>query len=92
MIAPGLIKKFMIASALLAMAGGAYADTVVSSAAYTNPTAANMGAPIGASGWYFNNVRNGGTAAVDTSHARSGNGSVSFFRTIERKGGYRISA
>lgn len=45
---------------------------------YTNPTAVNQGQPVGASGWYYNNVRRGGTVGIDGSHPRSGNGSVAF--------------
>ncbi|MDB5918446.1 MAG: hypothetical protein JWR40_2680 [Massilia sp.] len=69
--------KHALASAFLAIAGSAYADPVVLSGSFTNPGGSNAGAPAGA-GWYFNNVRNSGVVAVDTSHARSGNGSVSF--------------
>ncbi len=46
--------------------------------AYTNPGALNQGQAIGASGWYYNNVRKGGTVGIDGSHPRSGNGSVAF--------------
>lgn len=72
-----LLQACLIAAGLAA-AGAASADTVYSTSAYNNPTGANMGAPVvGASGWYFNNVRNGGTTAVDSSHPGRGNGSVS---------------
>lgn len=46
--------------------------------AYSNPTIVNQGQPIGASGWYYNNVRRGGTVGIDGSNPRSGNGSVAF--------------
>ncbi len=46
--------------------------------AFTNPTGANQGQAVGASGWYYNNVRKGGTVGIDGSHPRSGNGSVAF--------------
>ena len=44
--------------------------------AYTNATGQNRGQAVGASGWYYNNVRNNGTVGIDTTYARSGNASV----------------
>jgi hypothetical protein len=44
--------------------------------AYTNASTSNQGQAVGSSGWYYNNVRNGGVAGIDNSFARSGNGSV----------------
>ena len=46
--------------------------------AFTNPSSSNQGQAIGATGWYYNNVRNGPNVGIDTDHARSGNGSTSF--------------
>ena len=46
--------------------------------AYTNAGPSNSGQAIGSSGWYYNNVRNGGVAGVDGTYARSGNGSLHF--------------
>lgn len=46
--------------------------------AFTNPTGTNQGQAIGASGWYYNNVRNGASVGIDAGNPRSGNGSVSF--------------
>jgi hypothetical protein len=78
MKASNLIQKCVIAAGLAVAAGTAAADTVYSSGSFTNPTAVNQGAAVaGASGWYFNNVRNGGREAVDTTHPRSGTASVS---------------
>lgn len=71
-------KKCLAAAAMLAFAGAACADPVVFNGSYTNPTGVNQGVPVGASGWYFNNVRAGGSVGVDASHPRSGNGSVAF--------------
>jgi hypothetical protein len=44
--------------------------------AFTNAGSSNQGEAVGASGWYYNNVRNGGTAGISTDYARSGNGSA----------------
>jgi len=46
--------------------------------AYNNPTGINQGQAIGASGWYYNNVRNNTTIGIDSSHPRNSNGSVAF--------------
>jgi len=46
--------------------------------AFTNPSATNQGQAIGASGWYYNNVRNGGTVGIAGSLPWAGNGSVYF--------------
>jgi hypothetical protein len=46
--------------------------------AFTNPGGSNQGQAVGTSGWYYNNVRNGGTVGIDGSNPRSGNGSVAF--------------
>jgi hypothetical protein len=45
---------------------------------FTNPTPVDMGQAVGATGWYYNNVRNGGAVGINTSHPQSGNGSVGF--------------
>ena len=46
--------------------------------AYTNPTGSNQGQAIGASGWYYNNVRNNASIGIDSSHPSNSNGSVAF--------------
>lgn len=46
--------------------------------AFTNAGPSNQGQAIGASSWYYNNVRNGGTVGIDSAFPRSGNGSVHF--------------
>lgn len=47
----------------------------------------NQGQAVGASGWYYNNVRNGGTVGIDDVYARSGNGSV-FLKGTAGPGGF----
>lgn len=68
----------------LACATGAQADVVTSNNTapgdnFTNAGPSNQGQPVGASGWYYNNVRAGGEVGVSTANPRSGNGSVAFF-------------
>jgi hypothetical protein len=43
---------------------------------FTNSGTSNTGQAVGSSGWYYNNVRNNGTAGINTTYARSGNGSL----------------
>lgn len=67
----------------LAAASGAQAATIFANNpapgdAFTNAGGSNQGQAIGASGWYYNNVRNGGTAGIDTALPNNGNGSVHF--------------
>lgn len=68
-------------AAALAMPA-AYAGTVTANNAagdaYTNSLSINQGQAIGASGWYYNNVRNSATTGITTDKPRSGNGSVHF--------------
>lgn len=59
-----------------AMAATVYANGAAPGDAFTNAGTINQGQAVGATGWYYNNVRNGGTAGIDTSYARSGNGSA----------------
>lgn len=66
--------------------GGLSADTIVWSNnpapgdAFTNPAPlpSNATQAVGTSGWYYSNVREGGTIGINTEFARSGNGSVRF--------------
>jgi hypothetical protein len=46
--------------------------------AFTNPGGSNQGQAVGATGWYYNNVRNSGTVGIDTDYPRNGNGSAHF--------------
>ena len=66
----------------LALVTPAIADTVTvtsPSGVYTNPGPTNTNGPgIGYNTWFANNVRNGGSAGITTSHADSGNGSIEF--------------
>jgi hypothetical protein len=45
---------------------------------FTNATTTNTGQAVGATGWYYNNVRNDGQVGISTDLPRSGNGSVYF--------------
>lgn len=45
---------------------------------FTNATGANQGQAVGASGWVYNNVRNGGSVGISTALPRSGTGSAAF--------------
>jgi hypothetical protein len=72
------------ASAALAVAAPAAASTTVYANngapgdSYTNAGGSNQGQAVGASGWYYNNVRNSGAVGISTASPRSGNGSVAF--------------
>lgn len=44
----------------------------------TSTTPSTSGAQLGASGWYYNNVRNNGHVGIRTDIPRSGNGSAWF--------------
>lgn len=45
---------------------------------FTNAGTTNMGLAIGATGWYYNNVRNNGHVGINDTFPRSGDGSVWF--------------
>lgn len=70
----------MVAIACVASAGAAHATTIMANNpggdAFTNATGVNQGQAVGTSGWYYNNVRAGGTVGIDNTYARSGNASV----------------
>ena len=83
MQAGSVFKKTLLALSLAVIAGGVGAVQVDSNNpapgdAFTNPTGLNQGQPVGGTGWYYNNVRNGGTVGISTTNPRAGNGSVSF--------------
>lgn len=59
-----------------ASAAPVYANNASPGDTYTNASTSNQGQAVGATGWYYNNVRNGGTVGINTSNARSGNGSA----------------
>jgi hypothetical protein len=72
-----------LGAAVLALAGPAQAATVFANNptpgdSFTNAGGTNQGQAIGASGWFYNNVRNSGAVGINTDYARSGNGSVRF--------------
>ncbi|WP_019013716.1 PEP-CTERM sorting domain-containing protein [Elioraea tepidiphila] len=68
----------------LATSGVAGAATIVTANnpapgdSFTNAGPTNQGQAIGTSGWYYNNVRNGGTVGINTTLPRNGNGSAWF--------------
>lgn len=50
--------------------------------AFSNPTTTVTGQAVGASGWYYNNVRNFGIVGVNTAYPRNGDGSVRLQSTV----------
>lgn len=62
--------------AVSASAAPVYANNASPGDSYTNASTSNQGQAVGATGWYYNNVRNGGTVGINASNARSGNGSA----------------
>jgi hypothetical protein len=79
------------AAIVLALTGAASAQIVPSNNAapgdfFNNPTTTTSnplspGAAVGASGWFYTNVRNDGTVGINNTLPRSGNGSVFFSGT-----------
>lgn len=69
-----------VLAALPAMASTVVLSNDLGGDNFTNPTGTNTGQAVGSSGWYYNNVRSGGTMGIDDTYARDGNGSV-FFET-----------
>jgi hypothetical protein len=53
---------------------------------FTNAGGSNTGQAVGTSGWHYNNVRNSGIVGVNTTYARSGNGSLYFETTLGPSG------
>jgi len=53
-----------------------YSNSAAPGDAFTNGGASNTGQAVGASGWYYNNVRNNGVSGINNTFARSGNGSA----------------
>jgi len=78
------MKAVILSAALVAVASSsALATTIFSNAGapgdfFTNAGGTNTGQAVGASGWYYNNVRNSGVAGINTNLPRSGNGSLWF--------------
>lgn len=67
-----------IAVALPASATTVVANNTAPGDSFTNAGGGNMGLPVGATGWYYNNVRNSGAVGIHTSNPRSGNASAVF--------------
>lgn len=78
--------RFAAALSATLLAGAAQAVLVnpnnASGDNFTNAGASNQGQAVGASGWYYNNVRNSGEVGIDGTFARSGNGSVRMETTL----------
>jgi hypothetical protein len=82
-----------LVSGAIALASIASADTVIvnsnnnspgddfTNAGTTNTSLSTPGAALGASGWYYNNVRNNGHVGIQTTFPFDGNGSVWFNAT-----------
>lgn len=82
-----ILVPSLLAAATLALAGQAQAAVVYANGAapgdnYSNAGASNQGQAVGASGWYYNNVRNSGVVGINTAYARSGNGSANLSTTL----------
>lgn len=77
-----VLTTLALGAALAASAGASaapvFSNNVAPGDAYTNALGSNQGQAIAASGWYYNNVRAGGTVGISTANARSGNGSAQF--------------
>jgi len=87
------MKQYLFAAAAalaLACATGAQADVVTSNNpapgdSYSNAGPTNQGQAVGASGWYYNNVRNSGEVGISTDNPHLGNGSVAFYAPTNGK-------
>lgn len=86
-----ILSRVSAATALCLVATTASAGVVLANNpagdAFNNGGFLNEGQAVGASGWYYNNVRNGGTVGIDDVYARSGNGSV-FLKGTAGPGGF----
>ncbi len=58
------------------MAAPVFANNSSPGDAFSNAGPTNQGQAVGATGWFYNNVRNNGIVGISTANARSGNGSV----------------
>lgn len=76
------LKTLAVAAALAALTlSSAHAATVLANNAapgdaFSNAGSSNNGQAVGATGWYYNNVRNSGSVGISNANARSGNGSA----------------
>ncbi|MBN9500681.1 MAG: hypothetical protein BGO01_07190 [Armatimonadetes bacterium 55-13] len=73
-------RRIVAASTVVAFGALASAQTVYSNNPtgdnFTNPGGSGITQAVGASGWYYTNVRTDGVAGINTDYARSGNGSA----------------
>jgi len=81
----------IVAGATLAFSAAANATDVYANNGgfgdlFTNAGGTNTGQAVGGSGWYYNNVRNNGAVGINTTYARSGNGSA-YFNVAQGPGG-----
>jgi len=65
-----------------AQAAVVLSNNVVPGDTFSNAGGSNQGQAVGATGWYYNNVRNSGTAGINNAYARSGNGSALLQGTV----------
>jgi len=63
-------------SSVPAQAAIEYANNPAPGDAFTNASGTNTGQDIAGSNWYYNNVRANGVVGINSTYARSGNGSV----------------
>lgn len=80
------LRTLAAGAALAALSVGAHATVVLANNpapgdAFTNASTSNQGQAVGASGWYYNNVRNSGTVGISDALPRSGNGSAALSGT-----------
>lgn len=80
-----MLKRVLFLKAALMLAGSAIASGAVIYSnnpspgdSFTNPGGTGQGQAVGASGWYYNNVRNGATVGINNAYPYAGNGSVYF--------------
>ncbi|HAY13024.1 MAG TPA: hypothetical protein PLB31_08225 [Fimbriimonadaceae bacterium] len=59
-----------------------YSNNALPGDSFTNAGGSNQGQAVGASGWYYNNTRNSGVVGINTTYARSGNGSALMQTTL----------
>lgn len=82
-----LNMKGLVAALMFVFGSTVSAATILSNGTapgdnFTNASGSNTGQAVGASGWYYNNVRNSGAVGINTDYARSGNGSANLTTTL----------
>ena len=77
--------QFLSRTALVASVAGLLIPTaqatlvnpnVATGDSFSNATSTNTGQAVGSTGWYYNNVSYSGVVGIDSTYARSGNGSL----------------